>query len=186
MALWSVEDCERLILGNYYRLMTQGKDRRGANMDPVDPRTGLPLKESDLLPEAYAIRGAELALKVPCEPRTWAVGHLGLADTPKADWTSDDAGQVSELTRRFKLAMHRMSERGLMIVQPESLWDGKPMVLGEDGLTIQGKITEKGLLECEKVIKGTKLARGPVSVLHGMDKSAGPEWARKKYREEDK
>lgn len=182
-----VEEVQKWILGTYYRIKHQGRDRRGDGMVPVDPATGIPLSEKDLLPMARALRGASLALQVPCEPRWWAQCHLTLSDTPKSQWTEEDCELVSELEFRFKVAIRRLSERGLMNEHQETDLDSRPIGTGADGMAIIAHITPRGLEEAEKVIPGTKLSRGPVSVLHGMPATIienAPAYARAAYKKE--
>lgn len=187
MNLPDVEMIQKWILGDYYRIKHYGKNRRGDGMVPVDPATGLPLEERDLLPMARAVRGSSLALQVPCEPRWWAQCHLTLSDTPKDQWTDEDCELVAEMEFRFKVAIRRLSERGFMTEHAETDLDGRALGVGADGMAIIAHITPKGLEEAEKTIPGTKLASGPVSVLHGMPAHVianAPAYARAAFKKE--
>lgn len=185
MDLPDVETCETWILCTYHRIRTQGVDRRPDDIVPVDHATGVPLDGSLLKAKHHGVRGIELTLATPVEPPHWASCFLRLTDKPKSQWTEEELWAHDELTHKIKLALHRMSERGLFDLRPANPYDGTPMAFGKDGLTIYAKPTYKVLEESKKVAeKHPRLARGPVNALADAPDhivQAAPDWYRKMY-----
>lgn len=188
MQLFSVDECIALILGNYYRLYRYGRDRRlDFQADKLDQATGLPLSANDLAPISQAKSGTALALESICDPVHMATAHLSLTFVPKNQWTEEDQAAHSELAIRFKVAMARMAEQGLMKIDLMDLFTEKTIQVGEDGLPWIGKITYKGLEEAKRVTPGTPRERGAISILADAPEAVrrnAPEYARQNFARE--
>jgi hypothetical protein len=190
MELPDLDRLELMILGVYYRIRMQGRDRRSSEVGQVDPGTGLPLSEADLLPKYHALVGEELALKVVCDPEWWATCFTGLEHTRKDAWTDEDCYAHSEMKARIKRVVHRLAERGCMNERPpESGYDTEAGRLGDDGYGFMAKITPKGLDEAMVKIPSTKYKAGPMSALTDAPeaiRAGAPQYARDQWALENR
>lgn len=164
---------EEILLAVFGNLAVGGwVDRRAAEVGGVDHATGIPLSGHDMAPRAYGVSGHSLALEYQIVPRSLAAGsawreqvnpdgtreRVALASVPEAQWTQLEREFVNHLSRQFKLAAHRLTEKaGWFDLQPELDPEGNGrrvrLALGGDGLTMGFKITPRGLKAAIELVK---------------------------------
>jgi len=203
--MWGDVDLENSILGYFYLVATQWRDRSPqAMVDKVNVTTGLPERSSDLLAAHRAVHGDSLALMNTPTPRGLAASMLryhassdlacsGMQDCagcrqldlkPPAEWSAEESDMVAGLTYRLKLAAHRLGDQGWADVHPPSM-DGEPHPLGEDGLTQRFGITRAGLLEARRRAPEQgweSQKRGWQEALTKAEWSKTPEWLQAQQR----
>lgn len=164
------------VLSLFYNVSKYWIDRSPqAMIQHVNELTGLPEHARDLAPKHAAKRGPELAMDFTPVPSGVASSMLRyhaaadltctgvgdcegcrqLSNKPKAQWDDDELDVHAELTHRIKLAAHRLAAQGFVNPQPLD-FDGRPMPLGPDGMTVRFAITPSGLEEARRRCVGTK------------------------------
>lgn len=186
------------VLSLFYNVSKYWIDRSPQTMvKDVNELTGLPNNAADLAPKHAAKRGPELALDYTPVPSGVAASMLRyhaaadltctgvgdcegcrqLSNKPKAQWDEDELSVHAELTYRIKLAVHRLAGHGFANPQPLD-FDGRPMPLGSDGMTVRFAITPAGLEEAKRRCAGTKYdgKRGWEHAVTRAEFSRAPQW----------
>lgn len=177
---------EAWLLGDVYRIMTLGCDRRADGPHQVDHTTGLPLSTADLRGRHDGLRGEALALQQLFQPRRWAQIHMGLAAVPDGTWNAVQLGAVVETETKIKRVIRKLAGKGYMDEHPPMGEYGQ-LGLDRDGYAAAAVFTPEGLKYAAKRTKGTKLAHGPVSILADLppeQRRKAPDWAQAEYRQE--
>lgn len=179
---------ELWLLGDVYRLLTQGRDRRADGAHVLDDATGLPLYVSDLRSDRDALRGEALALQWLVQPRQWARVHMGLWAHAPETWSPEAADAVEVVAFKIGRVIRSLAARGYMDESPDLHGYG-PM--GPDqangGWATAATFTPAGLEHARSRVRGTKYERGAVSCVHELpaEKRAGlPSWVASEYHAE--
>jgi hypothetical protein len=187
------------ILGWFFIISQKWRDRSPqAMLEHVNTLTGLPERADDLVPKHRAVQGAQLALmvtptpsglaesmlryhadaSVKCTETATCDGCRQLDQKPKAQWDEEEAAAVSELTYLIKRAVHGLAKLGYADPQPPDA-DGKPMPLGEDGMTMRFALTPAGLERARNHPKRDEWlsqVRGWEQALTKAEFNKAPEW----------
>lgn len=191
MSLLDERELAHQILGAFYRVATQTKDRTPGAPINVDGFFGVPEDSTELEARATAFAGKRLALDLYIVPKNFAKAFLcrqvgkelvALYAIPPAEWDEDEKGCVDEMEYRIKRLVHKLSEsKQWFDLQPQG---GNPydpeerLDLGHDTMTMAFKIKPAGLEAAFRLIPGTKYEQGPKSVRDrvGEKWQDAPQW----------
>lgn len=203
MNLPTVEEVSETLLAWFWIVATRWRDRSPqAMIEHVNELTGLPDRAEDLVPKHRALVGSSLATTITPTPgglaMSWLRYHadatvkctslaecdgcreLGLK--PKHTWDDEETAHVAEITYLIKRAVHEGAAWGLFDPAPPDV-DGRPMVMGEDGMTMRFAITPLGLEQARQMCPGSKwdteaMRRGWEHAVTKAEYSKAPAWLR--------